>query len=143
MAKAVNGQPDDPTEREEGWTDAITGGDAGDPAGEEDDGQLFVLEQDKRVTLGTLYKRGTPVEFRVVLGSKSVPGDGGLISFSDPDLVLVVPARAGAVRTEPTYRDDGTLSKVTVYATMKPLSVHDSRSPAALEALGALEPAAG
>lgn len=128
MAKATDGEPEAngraPEQRDE------------QPTGEEQDGQLFVIENEQRVTLGTLYSRGTPVEYRFVLGSKSVPArDAGLIGFTDPDLVLVVPVRAGDVKVSPTYNPDGTVKKVTIYAAMKPLDVMDSRSERGREAL--------
>jgi hypothetical protein len=107
---------------------------------EEGDGQfLFVLEEGKKVTFDTLYERGTPVLYEFVLGSKGVKGAGdmGLIAFSDPDILLLVPARAGKIEVAPTYDGDGLVKHVTVRAHVKPLTVFDAHSAAGREALGA------
>lgn len=106
--------------------------------GEEDDGQLFVVESGRKVTLSTLYGRGTPVEIEFKLGSKGVKGgqDTGLISFMDPDLVLIVPGRAGKVEVDPTYNPDGTVKKVVLRPHVKPVSAYDSRSDAGRALLG-------
>jgi hypothetical protein len=115
----------------------------GDPIGaepiEEEDGQYAfeIEEQGKRVTLGSLIKRGTPVKYEFKLGAKAIKGSGGmgLISFDDPEMTLVVPVRAGAVTVEPTYDGDGGIKHVTVRAAVKPLTCYDARSEAALIAL--------
>lgn len=147
MAKATDGEPEngvgDDLEAKRA-KQALDGDAPPDAVGEDDDGQLFVIEeQGRRVTLGTLYHRGTPVEYRFVLGSKSVPArDAGLIGFQNPDLTLVVPVRAGDVKVSPTYNPDGTVKKITIYAAMKPLDVIDARSERGREALaGAAVPA--
>lgn len=109
----------------------------GEQAPEQD---LFVLENGKEVGLGTLFRRGTPIELRFTLGSKSLPArDTGLMSFDDPELLLVVPVRAGDVRTSPTYDEDGTLKKVTIYADMKPRTIADARSARGKQLLGQSE----
>jgi hypothetical protein len=106
--------------------------------GEEDDGQtLFVLEGGRQVTLGTLVKRGTSILYEFKMDGKAVKGrDMSLIPFDDPDMVLVVPVRAGKVETDPTYNDDGTVKHVTVRAHVKPKTVYDARSQAARAVLG-------
>lgn len=103
-------------------------------AEEEDDGQVaFVLEQGKRVTLGSLYRRGCPIEYEFKLSGKAVKGGSnmGLIGFEDPDLTLVVPVRAGKVEVDPTYTPEGSVKKVTVRAHVKPTAVYDARTEAA------------
>jgi hypothetical protein len=103
------------------------------------DGQfLFVIEDGKKVTLDTLFERGTPVLYEFSLGSKSVKGSGtmGLIPFYDPEMLLLVPARAGKVTVEPTYDGNGILKHVTVRAQVKPLTVFDAKSSTARDALG-------
>ena len=57
--------------------------------GEEDDGQLFVWEQGRKVTLGTLIARGIPVEHAFVFGGKRAKGSGGLMGFDEKPLMIV------------------------------------------------------
>jgi hypothetical protein len=100
--------------------------------GEEDDGQLFVLEHGEQVRLSTLYARNTPVEYGFVLEGKTIKGGPGmgLIAFSDPHRTLIVPGRAGKVEVDPTYDGDGNVEKVTVRAHFKPTMAYDSRTEA-------------
>lgn len=111
--------------------------DLADEHGEEEDGQLFVMEEGRKVTLGTLIKRSTPVEYEFKLGGKAVKGGGnmGLISFTDPDITLIVPGRAGKVEVDPTYNPDGSVKKVTIRAHVKPITAYDSRTEAGIAAL--------
>lgn len=114
-------------------------GAADDPeVSEEEDGQLFVVEHGQRVTLSNLVKRGLPVRYEFKLSAKGVKGSGdmGLIGFGDPDITLLVPARAGKVEIDPTYDGDGTVKSVTIRAHVKPLTVYDVRSEAARMVLG-------
>jgi hypothetical protein len=106
--------------------------------GEEEDGQLFVVEQGKRVTLANLYARSTPVEVVFKFQGRSVKGgaETGLIPFSDPELTLIVPARAGKVEIDPTYDAEGNVSKVTIRPHVRAITVYDSRSEAARRLLG-------
>ena len=106
--------------------------------GQEDDGQLFIMENDKKVKLGSLLKRGVPVEYRFKLGGMGVKGKGemGLIGFSEPNITLVVPALAGKVTVEPTYNDDQEVIKIVITAAVKPKMVYDAKSPEARDLLG-------
>jgi hypothetical protein len=105
--------------------------------GEEDDGQLFVIEEGAKVTLGTLIKRGTSVFYEFKLGGKAIKGAGGmgLLSFDQPDMTLVVPGRAGKVEVDPTYDGEGKIKHVTVRAHFKPSTIYDGRSSAGRAAL--------
>ena len=106
--------------------------------GQEPDGQLFVMEGGVKIGLSSLMERGTPVHYEFKLDSKGVKGGQGmgLISFSEPDRVLVVPGRGGKIETDPTYNGDGTLKSVTVRQHFKPSTVHDSKTEEAAAALG-------
>lgn len=105
---------------------------------EEFEEELFVLEQGRRVTVSQLVQRGTPVEYAMNLNSKSIRGGGdmGLLSYSDPNIILIVPARQGKVVHDPTYDDDGMVVKVTVRVNFKPQTVHDVSSPEGRALLG-------
>jgi hypothetical protein len=107
------------------------------PTGEEDDGQLFVIEEGAKVTLGTLIKRGTSLFYEFKLGGKAIKGAGGmgLLSFDQPDMTLVVPGRAGKVEVDPTYDGEGKIKHVTVRAHFKPSTIYDGRSSAGRAAL--------
>lgn len=92
--------------------------------------ELFVLEQGRRVTVSQLVARGIPIEYRVTMNSKSLKGGGdmGLLSYKDPDILLVVPARQGKVVHDPTYSEEGDVTKVTIRVNFKPLTAHDATS---------------
>jgi hypothetical protein len=100
--------------------------------------ELFVLENGERVTIGKLISRNTPIEYRFNLNSKSISGGDsmGLVGFSDPNMTLVVPCRAGKVIVDPTYLPDGTVEKVRITANFKPITAFDSRSDNARAVLG-------
>lgn len=110
---------------------------AAEPFQQEDDGQTFMFEQGRKVTLGTLIARGVRVEYEIKLGGKAVKGKGemGLIGFDSPEILLVVPGRAGKVEIDPTYDADGTIDKVTVRAHIKPQMVYDASTEAGQAAL--------
>lgn len=109
-----------------------------EPAEPEEPEELFVLEQGRRVTISSLVARGTSVEYKVNMNAKSIPGgsDMGLLPYSNPDILLIVPARQGDVRHSPTYDQDGMVKKVTVYVNFKPLTFHDATSPEGRALLG-------
>jgi len=100
---------------------------------EEDDGQFaFVVEeQGRRITLGTLINRGTPVEYRVTMGSKSVGARGGLIDPNDANILLVVRGVISNVDTKFTRDDDGRITKATIYMNIAPKVVLPAASEAA------------
>lgn len=109
---------------------------AGDPAvDEDDDGQMFVVEEGQRVTLSTLYKRGTPVEYEFKMTGKSVKGQGGLISLDETNVMLVVRCVPGKVEIDPTRNADGKVEKVKIRANLKPAAVYQAETDAALVAL--------
>jgi hypothetical protein len=106
--------------------------------GQDDDGQLFILEEGRQVGLSTLVKRGTPVTYEFKLDGFAVPGAAGmsLIAFADPDRNMVVPGRAGKVETDPTYDGDGNVKKVSIRQHFKPKMVYDARTDAARKVMG-------
>lgn len=81
--------------------------------GEEDDGQLFVWEQGRKVTLGTLIARGVPVEHAFVFGGKRLKGAGALVGFDD-DVLVITRGRVGKTSIVPTRDDDERVTKVVV-----------------------------
>jgi hypothetical protein len=117
--------------------DGQTLADLGENAGEEEDGQLFVMENGVKIGLRDLIARNTPIFFEFKMDGKAMKGgqDMGLISFTEPDRVLVVPGRAGKIVTDPTYDGDGSIKHVTVRQHFKPSTVYDGRTEAARVAL--------
>lgn len=103
--------------------------------GEEDDGQFFVFEQGRKVTLGTLIGRNVPVTYEVKLTGKVLRGPGSLIAFSEPDVMLVVPSRGGKVEVDPVYAEDGSVKEVHVRQNIKARTFYDARTDAASAAL--------
>jgi len=88
-------------------------GDAGAGEGEEDDGQTFVWEQGRKVTLSTLIARGVPIEHHFVFGGKRSKGSGGLMGF-DAKPLMIVRGKPSTVKIVPTYKDDETVEKVAI-----------------------------
>lgn len=97
------------------------------PTAEEDDGQLFVWEQGRRVTLGTLIARGTPVEHAFVFGGKRLKGRGQLMGFEEDSLVV---GRGLVSKTSvvPTRDEDEKVTKATIetHLAMKVIVPADS-----------------
>lgn len=99
----------------------------GEGVGEEDDGQLFVWEQGRKVTLGTLIARGTPVEHAFVFGGRRTKGGGGLMGFGEKPL-MIVRGGVGPVKIVPTYDDDEKVSSVVIEQHVNAKVVHPADS---------------
>lgn len=86
----------------------------GEPdVGEEDDGQMFVWEQGRKVTLGTLIARGISVEHAFVFGGRRSKGSGGLMAFGEKPL-MIVRGGVGPVKIVPTYDSDEKIESVVI-----------------------------
>lgn len=96
--------------------------------GEEDDGQFFVWERGRKVTLGTLIARGTPVEHAFVFGGKRTKGQGGLMGFDEKPL-MIVRGKPGPVKIVPTYdSDEEKVTKVTIESHVNAIIVQNADS---------------
>lgn len=102
---------------------------------EEDDGQLFVVEDAQRVTLGTLFRRGTPVDYEFKLTGKSIRGQGGLIGLGETNVLMLMRFAPGKVEVVPTRDPDGNVERVTVRTVLRPLAAYQAGSEAAEAAL--------
>lgn len=91
-----------------------------------DDGQMFIWEQGRKVTLGTLIARGTPIEHAIVFGGKRVKGAGALMAF-DEDVTAITRWRVSKTSIVPTRDDEERVTKVViethVAVRMAPVSV--------------------
>jgi len=85
---------------------------------EEDDGQLFAWESDRKVTLGTLT-RGLSVEHAFVFTGKRLKGSGGLPALDD-DVLVLVRGRVSKVAVVPTRDDDENAKKATTEVSVAP-----------------------
>lgn len=112
LAKRRQGRGGSSASRAEEEQARLDAEDAGG-TGEEDDGQLFVWEQGRKVTLGTLIARGTPVEHAFVFGGKRLKGRGALMGFEE-DALVVVRGRVDKVSVVPTRDDDEKVTKATI-----------------------------
>jgi hypothetical protein len=110
--------------------------------GEDDDGQMFVWEQGRKVTLGTLIARGTPVEHHVVFGGRRNKGSGGLRGFGEKPL-LIVRGGIGPVKLVPTYDADEKVEKVAVEQHVTAKIVADAESEAGIELIAHILDAKG
>lgn len=81
--------------------------------GVESDGQLFVWEQGRKVSLASLVARNVPVEHAFVFGMKRLKGRGGLMSFDD-DVVVISRGKVGSTRIVPTRDEDEAVTKVVI-----------------------------
>jgi hypothetical protein len=110
-----NGHVDDPEAAERSLEDIEAAG----GIGEADDGQLFVWEQGRKVSLGTIIARNIPVEHAFVFGGKRLKGTGGLMGF-DEDMLIVARGLNGGVHLVPSYSDDEKVTRVVVEVHIKP-----------------------
>lgn len=120
---------------------ALDTGDAPE-GGEEDDGQLFVWEQGRKVTLGTLVARGVKVEHHIVFGGRRNRGSGGLRGFGDSPL-LIVRGGIGPVKVVPTYSEDEKVEKVAIEQHVTAKIVADAESEAGIELIAHILDAKG
>jgi hypothetical protein len=109
----------------------------GEGVGEEDDGQLFVWEQGRKVTLGTLIARGTKVEHAFVFGGKRLKGRGQLMGF-DADSLIVGRGLVAKTAVVPTRDDDEKVTKVVIETHLAMKVIVPAASPEAETMLGHL-----
>lgn len=109
--------------------------DDGEPEDDEQDQlELFVIEDGQKVSIGQLAKRGTPIEVRYALTGKSLPNtDGGILDpFATSHLMV---ADCVVDHTKPQYIRDGQqrVEKVILYVSLKPRIVQQALSARGLE----------
>lgn len=98
---------------------------------EESDGQLVfeTFEAGKKVTLGNLVQRGTPVSYRFKVTGKSVPSiKGGLIDPYSTSVPLIADCVVDADTVQYVRDDQQKVKEVIVYMTLKPRQVADLRT---------------
>lgn len=79
--------------------------------------------------LGKLVKPGTPIEMRVKMTGKSVPGTkGGLIDPYATSVMLMADCVIDDNDVQYIRNGDGEVEKAIVYMTLKPRNVADARS---------------
>lgn len=104
----------------------LDGEDTEAPIDTADDGQMFIWEQGRKVTLGTLIARGTPIEHAIVFGGKRVKGAGALMAF-DEDVTAITRWKVAKTSIVPTRDDEERVTKVViethVAVRMAPVSV--------------------
>lgn len=146
--KATDGNPDDAAMQEEmdelakrraeAKDDGAGNGrpiDDQEPAtGEEDDGQLFVYEHGKRVTLGNLIPRGVPIEHAFVFTQARRKGAGALIPF-DEDVLLVVRGKVGSIKPVAKRDDQENVKGVTIETQVDTKVVVQADSDVAMQLL--------
>jgi hypothetical protein len=102
---------------------------------DEGDGQ-FAFEvpvgpKGKELTWKDLVPRGIPVEHRVAMSGKSIPNPrGGLLDPNDLNGLLLVSYVLDHYKPQYIRDEDGKVSKVIVYAVIKPKHVVNARSEA-------------
>jgi hypothetical protein len=101
---------------------------------EEDDGQT-VFEvyagraQPEQPSMGALLKRGTPVELRVKMSGKSIPGaKGGLIDPYATSIPLIADCVIDDHDTQYIRDEAGRVEGAILYMTLKPRRVADLRT---------------
>lgn len=95
--------------------------------------EMFYTEENgKRVTLGSLLQRSVPVEYKVQMTGKSVPGlSGGLIDpFQASAIGIVANAVIGDYKVAYTRDEDKAVNKIIVYITLKPYQIQSVGSEA-------------
>jgi hypothetical protein len=111
----------------------------GEQIGEEADGQLFVWEQGRKVSLGNLIPRGVDIENVFVFTGKRVKGKGANLMALDESGLLLVRFLSGGPRPVPTHDENEKVTKVTVeqHVITKTVTAIESQP---LEAIAALRP---
>lgn len=119
-AAAMGGKPGTPIDGQQPI-------DPEDQPGEEDDGQLFIYDAGRKVTLSQLAARGVTIEHAFVFGGKRMKGAGQLVAWDD-DVMIVVRGRSSAVKLVPTRDDQERITKVTIetHVAVKVLANADS-----------------
>lgn len=132
--------PDEPTAARDG--DAPDGEgprtgkpleEADDSSTEEEDGQKALvfetIEQGKRITLGSLVNRGTPVSYRFKMGGKSIPDvKGGLLDPYATSVMLLADCVVDTNKVQYLRDEQQRVKEVIVYMELKPRAVADLRS---------------
>lgn len=100
---------------------------------EESDGQFaFVTEEaGKKVSIGTIIARGTPVEYRITMAGKSNVLKGALMDPADTMILMLVRGAISKYEVSYTRDDDEKITKVTVFVHIAPKHVLHARSEAA------------
>lgn len=101
---------------------------------DDDDPQLemFIVEDGGRnVTLGSLVKKGTPIENRYVLTGKSIPQvSGGIIDPYKTSVLLVADCVVDHVKPQYIRDAQQRVEKVVLYVTLKPRRVQQALTEA-------------
>lgn len=131
--------PDEPTAARDGDAPDGEGPRSGSPLeeaddgaiGEEEDGQLVfeVIEHGKKITLGSLVNRGTPVSYRFKMGGKSIPDvKGGLLDPYATSVMLLADCVVDTNKVQYIRDEQQRVKEVIVYMELKPRAVADLRS---------------
>lgn len=108
------------------------------PVGEEDDGQLFVWEQGRKVSLGSLIPRGVDVSHHFVFRGKRIKAKGELQAL-DAKSLLLVQGLSGGTHAIPTHDDEEKVTSVAVESIVQTKTVTAIESQP-VEALAMLRP---
>lgn len=109
---------------------------------EADDGQMFVWEHSRRVTLGTLIARAIPIKYVWVFGGKRIKGRGGLVGF-DTDVPLVVRGLPSRTNIVVTRDEDERVTAATIEMHTAAKEVLNADSEEAIAMLGGIFEARG
>lgn len=128
--------PDEPTAARDGNAeDGPRSGkpleEADDQAAEEPDGQLVfeTYEQGKKITLGSLVNRGTPVSYRFKMTGKAVPNmKGGLMDPYSTSVMLIADCVVDTNSVQYIRDEQQRVKEAIVYMTVKPRAVADLRT---------------
>jgi hypothetical protein len=105
-----------------------------EPEEEGEQGELFVWEQGRKVTLGNLISKGVPVEYAFVFGGKRLKGNGQLIGMED-DVLMISRGKMGHTKLVPTRNDDETVKSVVVEVQVVPKVLQNADTEAGIEML--------
>lgn len=90
---------------------------------EEADGQFFVWEQGRKVSLGTLIPRGVDIEHAFVFTGKRIKAKGAAVQALDEKSLLLVSTISGGTKAVPTHDDDEKVKSVVIESVVRTKTV--------------------
>jgi hypothetical protein len=91
--------------------------------------EIFIEEAGRKLTLGSIVQRGTPISYLFSMEGKSINAiRGGLIDPYDSSILLLADCVVDSYKTQYIRDGDGEVKEVKVYLSVKPRQVAEGLS---------------